>query len=172
MDIQTLEFFKKIFNNYDTNKLTYKDIIRQIHNQEAIDASSDLELHKIRLTDKQNKIIGEYPFELIGVYYNKLKIWNWSWVLVGEAKNKTNMSRSLSNYGLNIDWFNSSKQDQVIKLTLINPRILIEDYFQIELILAITLYLSKKRGFIHKIRKYIDKDKTNFYDQYIFVYIK
>ena len=170
-NIQISDDIIKIFKFYDTNKIKHKHFIKQINSGVIIGSDNDSEKNKIQFFDTSMKDIGTYQYDVIGFYYNKNQMWNWSWVVVQMKKNEIELTKNILKYGIDIDWKNDNQFFQFLKLHLVNPRIKILNYIQLELILGISIYISKK-GTLYKKRYFVNKSNPDdYYDEYTLVYI-
>lgn len=96
----------------------------------------------------------ESEVEILGIYYKSQGIWAWGWGISHLAPQQTFNSRELLNYGLVLD---AGGSFNYIKQLLTMSRGMINDPIQIDIIVAIALFL-RKRKFIYSI-----KEKHNGY---------
>jgi hypothetical protein len=106
----------------------------------------------------------DFQYEVLGVFDNSTNIWIWAWMFPDFVYAETNIVRMLLNYGLKITpTLISGLTDErlYLKTQLINSRFLLNDFFQLELHLAISSYLAKDNfKFIYGKKTYLNKDKT------------
>lgn len=165
---------KNAFNYYDNKLELYEHLLSKIHRYELIPNNLDLEKNIIKFFDKSNNFIFKANFEDIGTYFNKTKLWVWSWAYLSKpriqtnAKNKNFISRMLLNYGLDINLDNNNtkiNKDIMLKELLINSRLIITTDTNLNILLYIILYISKKE-FVYK--NYFQKEKDPV--SYIFLF--
>jgi len=154
---------------FDKNNHQLKDFIKKIDRNERIQNNKDMEKNKIIFFDKNNKVLLESEYEVIGTFYKKHNLWVWSWAIPSLKKNEVMISRKLLNYALDIDISrDENKQFKYIKSELITSRSRITNKLQLDIYLALVSYLSKKK-FVYKVRTFLNNEKNNYYDYYIFI---
>ena len=85
-----------------------------------------------------------YKAEIIAMYNTKFNVWIWSWAYYEFNKENTIISRSLLNYGLNIENTDLNQNTNIfLKNFFTTSRILITDRLQLEIFIAICQYISK-----------------------------
>jgi hypothetical protein len=118
--------------------------------------------------NNENKIVNKFEnipinFEVLGVFDHNTKVFIWGWVLPYLNKNETTISRELLNYGLNINPLSSTSEHFYLKSLLVNSRMNIDTDFDLELLMAISVYLLKNKFnfiFPDTITK---KEKNNYF---------
>jgi hypothetical protein len=131
--INSLEYLDKA--NEENNNL-----FKRIHYCKFIDVDKDLEYNKVIFYDKDKKEIYQSIYENIGVYHNDTEIWEWAWSISSFKKNSTNIIRKILTYGTELD-----SDSLFIKNELITSKIKISDPVQLEIVLSLSSYLSKKQ---------------------------
>jgi len=116
----------------------------------------------------------EYKYEILGVFDNTTNIWMWAWMIPEFIANETTTVKKLLNYGLKISPITVSDKipddKMYLKTQLLNSRFMLNDYFQLELHLAIASYLVKDNmKFIYYKKRYLDRDKTNYITVYYLI---
>ena len=85
--------------------------------------------------------------------------WVWAWAIPSLNKNETNICKQVFKYGTDLD-SNVNVSNLLIKSILNNSRLKIMNDVEIEIKIAITLYLSKKLGAM-KLNSIEGKDTPN-----------
>ena len=145
---------KNAYNYYD-KKISYiEKKLGNISKYKIIGekSSSDLEPNIINFYDSNNKLIFSTQYEKMGYYNKKTKIWIWAWAFNGlkgfppQQKNELYLTKKLLNYGLDIELLDNdkSKNPSLLKDILSNSRILISNITSLNLLVYISLYLTKK----------------------------
>ena len=115
------------------------------------------------MTKKNNKLVCTAQFEKMGYYNTKLNLWVWAWAfnalagLPSPEKNELYLSKKLLNYGLDIELSNNSKKNDfnLLKEILTNSRILISNNISLNLLVYISLYITKKDySIIYKVKNH------------------
>jgi len=131
-------------------------------------------LNKNGVLDGENSqiIFGEekFKYELLGVFDNQTNVWIWSWMIPLIDNKKSDISKKLLNYGLNIFPSQENQEAIYLKTQLLNSRFLIEDEFQLEIHLALATYLAKDNfKFLYPIKDYFDRKKEKYITKYFFI---
>jgi hypothetical protein len=131
-------------------------------------------LNKNGVLDGENSqiIFGEkkFKYELLGVFDNQTNVWIWSWMIPLIDNKKSDISKKLLNYGLNIFPSQENQESIYLKTQLLNSRFLIEDHFQLEIHLALATYLAKDNfKFLYPIKDYFDNKKEKYITKYFFI---
>ena len=66
---------------WDQNKLKYESLLNRIKHVSTKKNIKDMSKSKIYFYDSNNKLFMKADFEYIGNYYNKYKLWIWSWAV-------------------------------------------------------------------------------------------
>ena len=162
------------FNNFIKDIIDYNDNInlkyfKYINYKYYVDNNYNIEDHiGINNNDNTNSSIIFYinnekkysDFEILGIYDNINNIWIWGWVLPAINNKYIINSKYLLEYGLKID-INNIPELLFIKTLLTNSRILIGSSIELEINMAIILYLLKNK--ILFIYKYKNKNITSYY---------
>ena len=155
-----MEEIKSSLNNYYKSISLFKNIHSEIKSVEFIDNSSDISRNKIII----NKI--EYAYSVLGRFDSSTNFWEWGWSFE-TSKNKTYDTRLILQFGLDLEIDNISQK--IFKDILINSKIKIENFINLDIVLALSLFLltTKNYKFIYKIKesntinKYISLQKLN-----------
>lgn len=132
---------------YDEMTLKYnKDFLKS--NVDFIKNNDPLKRNKIIIKKNSKQVIkGEY--EVLGYFDRTHKIWIWGWAIPHLEKCENQLIRNLLNYGLDIDnkihpTDNSDEIKFYLKTQLITSRFRINNFEQIEIFLALSMYLTKQ----------------------------
>lgn len=147
------EFIKLALQYYDEQNYTYRNIIT------TKKVKFDL-INDVILLNNQ-----EFSFQVLGYFDNQTNIWIWSWVLPDLNYEKTQLARDLLFYGLKLEPSTNSTEHFIIRSLLVNSRILLEDFIQLDTYLAIISFIIKdKILFIyHRIRYLNDNNYITIY---------
>jgi hypothetical protein len=121
--IQSLKYF-------DQQNTKYSKYIRYV--------SKDLFI----LNAEKEKILDLRNIETLGVFYNETNVFVWGWVIPDHTITK--ISRSILNYGLNLDKLETNEH-YFIKPLLVNSRIYIDYDYNLDLLLCVVSNLSKNK---------------------------
>lgn len=123
-------------------------------NQESIIKQRKFKYYKINFntseiqlnTNKNSTDMAIDTFEVVGMYNNRNKSWIWGWSLYHLKNEQLFLSRSILNHGLDIDIGDKNNITNVsLKIELTTSRFRIQNRIQLDIHLAIFLYLSKKK---------------------------
>lgn len=167
-DSINIKYFKYINYKY----LVSTDAYNNMHLNNPINLNNSYNLNNlINVDDKVDKDIIFYindekkycDFEILGIYDYVNNIWIWGWVFPDMDPKYVTLSKYLLEYGLKIN-INNMPNLFFIKTLLTNSRILINSSIELEINMAIVLYLLKNKVlFIYK-----NKDKnTNIIAYYL-----
>ena len=126
----------KSLYNYDLYNIIVK-LIKEYTKISIIPSKVNLKRDKFEFRFKDKKY--ESEVEILGIYYKNQNIWIWGWNHPQLSPHQVYNSKELLLYGLNLDHVSSS----YIKQTLTTSRGKINDPIQIDIILAISLFLRK-----------------------------
>ena len=121
----------------------------KINKWKELDQGSDIKRPIMRFFDDNGNNLFDAEYEIIGTQYpvdNKEILWVWGWAHPQLNKNQTMLCRNLLSYGLDIT-NTESYIDMFLKSIFTNSRLKISDN-ELELLIAISLYLTKKEGVI------------------------
>jgi len=123
---------------------------------------ADSERNNITYYDADGNALLTSEYEILGIYNNTKKIWTWGWAEPSTKKNEIFISRKILNYGFDVDIDDLN----MLKSELITSRFSVSNKIQIEIHIALGVYLSKK-----VVYKYIEEDSahTNKITYYIFL---
>lgn len=141
MNSNGLEILKYSLNYYDKNFEDNKLLLEKVNNIEIIDGKNDLDNNTIILYDKYKKLIHKGNVELIGIYYHTDNIWIWGWSIPNINKLYTKIIKTIFDYGLQLDPNNDN--NIYIRSCLLTSRFRISNNIQLEMLLALSSYLSK-----------------------------
>ena len=128
----------------------YYDIMYNKHKNNINSQNIKFKQHpdtRIISTDKliifDNK--DEYDYEVLGYYDNNTNIWIWGWVLPNMSAEKTIICKELLEYGITLEPSSNSEEHYIIKSLLVNSRLKLEEFIQLESYLSIIFYLIKNK---------------------------
>jgi hypothetical protein len=154
------QLIKSSLSHYDDQNKKYYNFIKtkNINIKISYEHDKDLDAGLITFDNKH-----EFEYELLGYFDNNAHIWIWAWVLPSIDYTKTILCRDLLNYGLKLEPSTNSAEHYIIKSLLVNSRILLEEYVQLDTYLALISYLLKNKIlFIYPRKLYLDESKKNF----------
>lgn len=134
------------FMHYDMTMHKYKKKFKKFSYYTEEIEDNDIKYNKAFFYDDKDKLIAEGNVHNIGSYIKSSQIWIWAWAYVGAqlVKNKVYLIRKILLYAL--DWSQDKYKndfDTILKSFLINSRLKIFNDIQIEIILALTLYITQ-----------------------------
>lgn len=158
MNYNISQLVQKALYNYDNKNEQYKDIISQ--------PKIDRDRNEIVLKFKTKK----FSYNILGLFDNTTNIWMWGWMSPIYKNREIEFSKKLLDYGIkiNIDSINQNTLDKLyLKTQFTNSRFLLNNKIQLDLHLAISLYLLKDNfDFIYSDIIYMNKEKTKFLTVY------
>lgn len=158
------DFIQNIFDYYDKQNNKYKDYL----------------LENIILDDKNKYFIDKNTNEIIqnisnseilGIFYHEHNVFVWGWAL--PILNKKTIVNGLLYYSMSLTSTTNTNEHNFIRSILINSRIYIENDFNLQFVLGLSLYIIKESNinFIYKTYIY-DKEDKNKVIQTVFNLIK
>lgn len=137
MDVQHI--IQEALIEYDQTKPTMHYLLKNM--QIILEKNeNDLQRDVIKFINKDtNKLEFTSDTEIIGLYYEKLKIWSWGWSLAGRKTSEYYLSKEILIYALSM-----GPELAYIKSLLTTSRGIINDPTQIDINLAISLSIIKK----------------------------
>lgn len=151
---------------HDQNNSKYQSLFDRVKRVKTKKNIKDMSKSKIYFYDENNKLFMKGNFEFIGNYYNKYKLWIWSWAIPVFEKNKTLLSRKILNYGLDIDLNEKPSINFSIKSDLTTSRFRINK-LQLDIHIALISYISKEPIIYKSIDRLGEND--NFITWYMFI---
>lgn len=100
---------------------------------------------KIYFYDKNKDEIFTSKYELIGKFLCDTKVWVWGWSMAEATSKQIDVARRVLNYALDLE-----QSHYILKSELITSRHQISTNIQLDILTALTLYLSKK-PFLYKL---------------------
>ena len=159
-NIPLAQLIKSSLKYYDDQNIQYIEFI----NTNNVNFDQNLNSGLITINNR------EFDYEVLGYFDNQNNIWIWAWVLPELSYDRTILSKELLSYGLKLEPSSNSLEHYIIKSLLLNSRILLEEYIQLETYLAIISYIIKdKILFIYPRKKFIDNKNTEFITVYYFI---
>jgi hypothetical protein len=134
---------------YDESNNKYDSIFKNVKYYKTLGINKDLKKDKINFYNKNNKLIISADYEVCSCYYKNKELWVWAWAMIALNKNKITTSKKILDYGLDIDLKDTLPLYTIIKSNLITSRFKINNHTELDIYLALSLYLSKKK-FIYK----------------------
>lgn len=151
------DLIKKSLEYYDSQNDKNK---KYIENTKIIFSGED---NQISLIDKEENILLDCNYEILGLFDNQTNVWLWAWLLPFLNSNDTIISRKLLDYALKLEPQSNSYDHYYIKSQLLNSRITIEDSIELDIHLALSSYLIKDLfSFIKPLRINLNKEQTKF----------
>lgn len=154
--------------NYDRTLDKYEDIFNKVVNTQFKNTKVDTERSLIKTVDKQGNTIFTAKYEYLGLYYKPYSSWIWAWAIPGIPKNASYISRDMLEYGLNID-FEESSINRFLKAELITSRFQITNEIQLETHIALASYLTKK-PIVYPYKVSLGEDDSNYVIYYMYLY--
>jgi hypothetical protein len=155
------KFIKDALEYYDNSNDCNMSYINKIKHIQFINKDTDIESDTINFYNSDNEIVLTTKYEILGIYYSKNKTWTWGWALPWIYKNKTNTVKKLLDYGYNIT--GKSDIDLFIKSLIVSSTYKLNNIQQLDIIRAITIYLTKS-GELYSKKEYVDSDKKDYID--------
>jgi hypothetical protein len=153
---------KRSLYNYEVRNNEFREFI------EDDQVSFDRINNKITFIEKK-KI---FRYNVLGMFDKSNNIWFWGWMMPLFYMNEFDITTELLNYGLKINPtpVNRISNDKLyIKTQLINSRFLLENFFQLEIHLALSCFLVKdKIKFVYPRKRKLDNNKDIIL--YYFIY--
>ena len=103
---------------------------------------------RIKFYDINKNLLFESGYEILGKYNQKNSTWYWGWSILSINNNQNFISRNILNYSFKLNF--DTQQEVLLKSILLQSRHLIKNKMQLEILLAISSYLSKFQ-FIFKV---------------------
>jgi len=138
---RTKELIVNSLKYYDTNQEKYHIVFNKFKYYSIKRNYGDTEHFVILFYDKDQKLISQSRYEIVGVYYVNSQIWAWSWSIPKLQKNMVYTTRKILNYGLDIV---PTDEDMFIKAELVTSRFKISNEIQLNIHAAIASYIAKK----------------------------
>lgn len=127
----SIQVIKEALNSYDVYSSTLQSLLSTT-SYTVTRTTSPRQRSTISFYSKTTgALIFASDIETIATYYNKLKLWVWSWNNYSLLESETTISRSMLYYGLESNLI-------YLKALLTTPRMLLHDKVQIEINLALT----------------------------------
>lgn len=155
--------FQTALKVFDKSKEKYDNLFEKVKFYKTSEIDNDLNKDQIKFYDKNNKLILTADYEVCSLFYKNSKMWLWAWCMVALTKNKIQTSKNLLNYGLDIDITKSDEIKSLAKYYLINSKLDINNPLEIDILLSLSLYLSKKDYLYQAV------DDSNGFIQFLFL---
>ncbi len=150
------EDIKSALEYYDSNQEKVNEIINKTAYLKKQDNQNITD--EIFFYDKNKKLIYKSAFELIAVYMPSMSTWKWAWSLPTAKKKSTFFSRKILEYAFNLD----EEKEFLLRSTLINSKIKIDNNLQLDIYLSLTAKLSKKPFILKTFNAPIELDDGYF----------
>ena len=128
-----LDIVPKSLEYYDKQNKTHQDFYNKINYIRFIK-----EDYQIEFFDKNKESIKKCNYEILGTYDNKSKIWSWAWSNPMLNKYLANVSKKIFNYGFDLE------NNIFLKQELVTSKFKISNKIQLDIHIAIGIYLAKK----------------------------
>lgn len=156
------ETIKKALDHYDNQNWNYRHFVD----------IQDVKFDEINstVTFFNDQTVDTFNYELLGYYDNQNGIWIWGWVLSDFNYKDTPQCKYLLDYGLKLEPKSATLEQTMIKGILVNSRIKIEEFVQLDINLSIYSYLIKDRiKFIYGRKRYLDKTTDKYVTFYYLI---
>jgi hypothetical protein len=145
---------KKSIDNFENKNILYQEYIIDQN------VTFDRVENNITYLNKNKK----FNYNVLGMFDKSNNVWFWGWMMPMLYVNETNITKQILDYGLKI---NPSPVNQLsneklyIKTQLINSRFLLDNFFQLEIHLALSCYLVKDQiKFIYPRKRELGQNKS------------
>lgn len=130
-------FIRDAIDFYDKFQPKIQNIINQIEYIKIIDGNNIND--EFIFYDINDKEILRSKIETISIFIPQTKIWKWAWSVPFIKYSNTIISRRILDYAFTLN----NSTDLILKSTLINSNIIINNQYQIDIYLALSAKLSK-----------------------------
>lgn len=160
-----LNVLKIALDNYDKTKIEQDQMFKIANNISFNLSYNDIKKSTFKLHDKKKE------FEILSVYNTNKTTWSWAWELQNLPKNMYTKSLQLHNYGMS--QINSNETNLAfIRKILISHEITMTNPIDFDVILALSLYLTKSKYIVkimlseHEYAKFLKniEDGTSAFD--------
>jgi hypothetical protein len=151
------EDIKSALEYYDSNQGKVNEIINNTVYLKKQDNQNITD--EIFFYDKNKKLIYKSAYELIAVYMPSMSTWKWAWSLPTAKKKSTFFSRKILEYAFNLD----EEKEFLLRSTLINSKIQIDNNLQLDIYLSLTAKLSKKPFILKTFNAPIQLDDDGYF---------
>lgn len=135
-------FFNTIKAAIEEHDIFEYKIINFLKKIEYIKVSNDPNLTpRIKLYDSEKNLLLDSSFENLGIYKQKNNMWQWGWSMNGINNNQNFISRNILSYSFKLK--TEIPSEFLLKSILIDSKHIIKNKLQLEILLAISSYLSK-----------------------------
>lgn len=136
---------------YDKRRPIIDILTKKKNKTQIVRGQKSTERDVIKIYDKNDNIILESEFEILGSYYPLLKVWNWAWANPGFVSPQNYLSKEILNHA--IEW---TIDLTYLKSMVINSRTIITDTIQLDINIAFGASVIKH----YYIYPYINKTKN------------
>lgn len=133
------DFIKDAIEQYDIYENKLIDFLKKIEYLKIINYPNLTP--KIQFFDGEKKLLLESSFENIGIYKQKNNIWKWGWSMNTINNNQNSISRNILLYSFKLR--SDINKEFLLKSILLESTIEIKNKLQLDILLAISSYLSK-----------------------------
>ena len=154
MEDNISNIIKKSIDNFENKNISYNNFI--------IDQNVTFDRVKNMITylDTNKK----FNYNVLGMFDKSTNVWFWGWMMPMLYINETDITKQILDYGLKINPspVNSLSNEMLyIKTQLINSRFLLDNFFQLEIHLALSCFLIKDQiKFIYPRKRILDESKS------------
>ena len=96
---------------------------------------------RIKFFDSDKNLLLDSGFENIGIYKQKNNIWQWGWSMNAINNNQNSISRNILTYSFKLK--SDIPSEFLLKCILLDSKHIIKNKLQLEILLALSSYLSK-----------------------------
>lgn len=129
----------KALEYYDLNREKYMHLFKKVKYITFISRQDELKRDVVMMYDDNMDLVYSLHYEVLGMYTNVTRTWQWAWSHSAFPKKKTKVSRDILNYAFDLDYQNFS----FLKTQLVNSKFKIDISSQLDIHAAIGSYLSK-----------------------------
>jgi hypothetical protein len=124
------------YDNYEYKLLNFLKKIEYIKISNSINLTP-----RIKLFDSNKNLLLESAYENVGVYKQKNNTWIWAWSMNAINNNQNFISRNILLYSFKLR--SEIESEFLLKSILLDSKHLIKNKLQLEILLALSSYLSK-----------------------------
>jgi hypothetical protein len=158
LNIDLYEFIKIRLDNFDKSNKKYEEYIK-IQNTEEVNTNLNVKINtegKI-FFKKDNEIIFEDNVNILGIFDISTCVWLWAWTSPMFAPEELKDSINILKYSLSYDPKSNSNIHKYIKAHFTCSRIHFDKDIYLDIHLALSLYISKKKFIYPKVDKKLNQ---------------
>ena len=158
LNIDLYEFIKIRFDNFDKSNKKYEEYIK-IQNTEDVNTNLNVKINTegTIIFKKENEIIFEDNVNILGIFDISTCVWLWAWTSPMFTSDELKDSMNILKYGLSYDPKSNSNIHKYIKAHFTCSRIHFDKDIYLDIHLALSLYISKKKFIYPKVDKKLNQ---------------